>query len=141
VKFSNLDQNVIGTASDDGHFKIWDIRTGKPSLCFKDSDDELLVISFNHHDPNIFATGGESTGVVRTWDLRYAREAINDYNFHKDQVLALEWSPFQSNMFISGSKDSKVYMWDSDKTGEEQARHDHEDGSVELVFHHVLHQS
>jgi histone-binding protein RBBP4 len=42
---------------------------------------------------------------------------------------------------MSGSADSKVFVWDSSKVGEEQARHDYEDGPPELVFPHETHQN
>jgi histone-binding protein RBBP4 len=41
---------------------------------------------------------------------------------------------------MSSSSDGKVFVWDNNKTGEEQARHDYEDGPPELIFYHELHQ-
>ncbi len=52
VKFSNSNPYLFGTASDDNNYKLWDIRTVNDSKsfvhCNKASDDDLLVISFNH---------------------------------------------------------------------------------------------
>ena len=40
---------------------------------------------------------------------------------------------------MSGSLDSKVFVWDHSKVGEEQARVDYEDGPPELIFPHEGH--
>jgi WD40 repeat protein len=29
VKFSNTNENLFGTVSDDSHYKLWDLRTSK----------------------------------------------------------------------------------------------------------------
>jgi histone-binding protein RBBP4 len=42
---------------------------------------------------------------------------------------------------MSSSVDGKVYVWDNSKAGEEQARHDYEDGPPEMVFPHETHMS
>ena len=63
IKFSNVNPNLFGTASDDNNYKIWDLRAFKDSNsfihCNKASEDDLLVISFNHKNEFLFATGGE----------------------------------------------------------------------------------
>lgn len=42
---------------------------------------------------------------------------------------------------MSASSDTKIYIWDNSKCGEEQARADYEDGPTELLFHHETHNS
>ena len=42
---------------------------------------------------------------------------------------------------MSSSVDGKIFVWDNAKAGEEQARHDYEDGPPELVFPHETHTS
>ncbi len=98
------------------------------------------MISFNQLNPNLFATGGEQSGTLHVWDLRMARCALNDLSFHKGAVSQIEWSPSSENLFISSSSDGCVFVWDNSKTGEEQARHDYEDGPPELVFPHESHR-
>eukprot|EP00347_Sterkiella_histriomuscorum_P005399 403356762 len=141
IKFSNINPHLFGTAADDGHYKLWDMRTPNQfTHCYKASEDDLFVISFNQHNDFLFATGGEKTGALHVWDLRMPKYFINDLNFHKDQVNQIEWSPHSEDLFISSSSDGKVFLWDHSKTGEEQARHDYEDGPPELLFPHEMHQ-
>ena len=52
--------------------------------CYKASEDDLFVISFNQHNDFLFATGGEKTGALHVWDVRMPKYFINDLNFHKD---------------------------------------------------------
>ena len=42
---------------------------------------------------------------------------------------------------MSSSVDGKVYIWDQFKTGEEQARHDYQDGPPEMIFPHDTHKN
>lgn len=41
---------------------------------------------------------------------------------------------------MSSSSEGKVYVWDNNKCGEEQARHDYEDGPPEMIFPHETHR-
>mmetsp|Transcript_42553 Transcript_42553/g.40808 ORF Transcript_42553/g.40808 Transcript_42553/m.40808 type:complete len:103 (+) Transcript_42553:281-589(+) len=66
---------------------------------------------------------------------------LNDLYFHKKKVFTIEWSPFHEQIFASASEDGKVFLWDNSKSGEEQARHDYQDGPPELIFHHEYHSS
>ena len=141
AKFSSLNPNLIGTASSDSHFKLWDIRTPKQfTQCQKASEDELLVISFSHFSEYLFATGGEDSGNLHVWDIRLPRSSLNDFIYHKKQVTSIEWNPQVENLFLSSSMDGQVFIWDHGKTGEEQARHDYQDGPPELIFPHEMHQ-
>ncbi|CDW78759.1 histone-binding protein rbbp4-like [Stylonychia lemnae] len=142
LKFSPLNQNLYGTASDDHHFKLWDVRAPLQFLhCYKASDDDLFVISFNYDNEYVFATGGEKSGALHVWDMRMAKHYINDLYHHKAQVNQIEWSPTDTNLFMSSSTDGKLFVWDHSKTGEEQARHDYEDGPPELIFPHEYHKN
>jgi WD40 repeat protein len=44
---------------------------------------------------------------------------LNDLNYHKERVKAIEWSPYSQNIFMSGADDNKVFVWDFSKVGEE----------------------
>ena len=65
---------------------------------------------------------------------------INDLTYHQGPVSQIDWSPSCENLFMSSSADGKVFVWDHNNCGEEQARHDYEDGPPEMIFPHELHQ-
>ena len=88
---------------------------------------------------HLFATGGEQSGCVHVWDTRMPQLFVCDLLYHKKQVNQIEWSPHDAGLLLSTSYDGKVFIWDHSKTGEEQARHDYEDGPPELLFPHEMH--
>ena len=149
IKFNPVNPALFITASDDGHFKVWDVRKCQQGdqqsssfvQTYKASDEELLCASFNCFDEHLFATGGENSGIINIWDMRMPKTFLNDLNFHQGKVMQIEWSPHQEMLFMSGSQDGKVYVWDQSKCGEEQARHDYEDGPPEMIFPHTAHNS
>lgn len=77
---------------------------------------------------------------MHIWDRRMLKDFINDLTYHKGPVNQIEWSTTCDNLFMSSSTDGKVFVWDNNKCGEEQARHDYEDGPPEMIFPHELHQ-
>ena len=70
------------STSDDGHFKIWDLRTKKFSLAYKAADDSLCAGQFNPLNEHLFAVAGDSSGNVGVWDLRMPACALNELIFH-----------------------------------------------------------
>ena len=123
VKFSNINENLFGTASDDSNYKIWDLRSAKDTNsfihCYKASEDDLLVISFNQFNEHLFATAGEESGLINIWDLRMAKTSINDLHYHKTPVTQIEWSPSSEYLFMSSASDGEIFVWDQNNCGEE----------------------
>ena len=52
----------------------------------------------------------------------------------------IEWDPFTDNLVMSSGSDGQVFVWDNNKTGEEQGRHDYQDGPPEMIFPHDTHR-
>lgn len=138
IKFSSRTEHLFGTCSDDGHFKLWDVRSLKDAKsftqCNQASEDDLLTISFSQLNDHLFATGGESSGIINIWDMRMQKDFINDLNYHKKPVTQIEWSPHHEYLFMSSAEDGEIFVWDQSKNGEEQARHDYQDGPPEMIF-------
>jgi WD40 repeat protein len=82
VKFSQLNEHLMISTSDDGHFKIWDLRTQKFIQTFKAADDSLCAGQFNPLNEHLFAVAGDSSGNVGVWDLRMPAGALNELIFH-----------------------------------------------------------
>mmetsp|Transcript_22426 Transcript_22426/g.29869 ORF Transcript_22426/g.29869 Transcript_22426/m.29869 type:complete len:126 (+) Transcript_22426:61-438(+) len=58
---------------------------------------------------------------------------------HTDQVLNVEWAPFNESILASCSQDRRVNIWDLSRIGMEQSPQDAEDGPPELLFIHGGH--
>jgi WD40 repeat protein len=68
VKFGP-DGNLLISTADDGHFKIWDLRTDtrKFTMAYKavsDDGESLCVGQFNPINANVFAVAGSSSGEI-----------------------------------------------------------------------------
>jgi histone-binding protein RBBP4 len=72
--------------------------------------------------------------------MRMPRTYINDLLYHKGAVNQLEWSPSSEYQLLSSGSDGEVFIWDQSKCGEEQARHDYNEGPPEMIFSHEYHR-
>jgi WD40 repeat protein len=68
VKFGPCGNLLISTA-DDGHFKIWDLRSSSKNSIMAyhaapDDGDSLCVGQFNPINHNMFAVAGSSSGDI-----------------------------------------------------------------------------
>ena len=94
----------------------------------------------NQVNENLFGCAGEDCQVT-LWDVRMPNDHLNELRFHEQEITSLEWHPSAEQICLSGSKDGKVYLWDTSKNAEEQAQGDYDDGPPELIFHHLAHVS
>ena len=46
-----------------------------------------------------------------------AKQAINRFCHHTEQVTQLEWCPVNQYLLASGSDDNKIYIWDQSEFG------------------------
>jgi histone-binding protein RBBP4 len=143
ARFSPIEENLFVTSGADGFFKVWDLRDfgHKSVVSIQGSNTELNVAAFNYVNKHLIACAGDPDGTVSIYDLRMPERVLNDLEFHKDQVSVLEWHPNREQMLVTGADDGKIYIWDNEKWGDEQARADYDDGPPEMVFPHELHSS
>ena len=57
-------EHMLISTADDGHFKIWDLRTNNFTFAHKASDESVCVGTFNSLEPNLFVVGGDSSGEI-----------------------------------------------------------------------------
>jgi histone-binding protein RBBP4 len=78
--------------------------------------------------------------VINIWDLRNLTKPIAKLEGgHTDQVLKVEWAPFNESILGSGGADRRVALWDLSRIGQEQSSEDALDGPPELLFLHGGH--
>lgn len=140
LKFNQKNVNILVSVGDDSNAKIWDVRAMQKSQnSYKCSNNEINAVCFSPATEHMFATAGDSSGIVQVWDLRMMQNCIIDFLHHKESANVLDWSSTDSNLLASGSNDQKVFLWDIRKAGEEQGRGDYEEGPPELLFPHECH--
>ena len=69
-------------------------------------DDKLLITG-----------GGDNT--IKLWDLRNMKTKVHSFENHSDEVIKVEFSPFNTAIFGSSSKDRRINIWDISKCGME----------------------
>lgn len=142
LKFNHQNGTTLISVGDDSQAKIWDTRAmDRAQNSYKCSQDEINAVCFSPATEHMFATAGDSSGIVQVWDLRMMRKAIIEFLFHKESANVLDWSTTDPNLIASGSNDQKVFLWDIRKAGEEQGRGDYEEGPPELLFPHECHDA
>ena len=67
-------------------------------------------------------------------------EPLHIFRGHDSEISRnLKWSTHGYEVFLSGSSDRRVYVWDLSRIGAEQSMEDEEEDSAELLFIHGGH--
>ena len=77
-----------------------------------------MSFDFNKHDGRIYIAGTED-GHIYKCSTSYSEQYLETYSGHLGPVYSVQWSPFQSNLFISSSADWSVKLWTEGKVGRE----------------------
>jgi histone-binding protein RBBP4 len=48
---------------------------------------------------------------VALWDIRNLKQRLYSFDFHRDEVMQVQWSPHKGPMFASAGKDRRVMVW------------------------------
>ncbi|QOU19146.1 hypothetical protein BRETT_004367 [Brettanomyces bruxellensis] len=134
VKYSVFHDSLVGTAGEDGLFKLFDTRilASKPVVQFK-VGTAINALDFNKN--NEFAVAlGDDHGNIYIEDLR-SPEAfqITLSGAHAGAITGLEWNSSFGNVLASGSEDGCVRIW---KFG---ANSSTQDPKSSLIFTHSGH--
>lgn len=73
-----------------------------------------MSFDFNKRDGRIYIAGTED-GHIYKCSTSYSEQYLETYSGHLGPVYSVQWSPFQSNLFISSSADWSVKLWTEGK--------------------------
>ena len=97
------------TCSDDGTITLWS-RSGKKVNSFLGHVSHVQSLAL---DPkNLMLLSGGTDCSVFLWDIRYFLPINHFDHVHQEAVTSLSFSE-DSSIFLTGSFDGKVHMWDS----------------------------
>jgi WD40 repeat protein len=121
--FSPFNENLLGTASEDGMIKMWVIPPEGITKDITECDIELRghskkVILMRFHpnsDYTLASTGSDNT--VKIWDIA-AETSISTMEAANNTSTALEWN-MNGSLLASASKDKKLSVFDPRKEGNE----------------------
>ena len=91
---------------------------------------------------------GDDNGSTKVWDLRQFKKdgsgkdaIVAEFNWHKEAVTSIDWSPHEGSVFASSGADEQVCLWDlsTEADDEEQpATADMKDVPNQLLFIHQV---
>lgn len=127
LSWSNIEENVLATGSQDGTVAIWDIAGGnnKPVHVFDDNAPaDVNDVSFSYEHPYLLAAGSENR-VLTIYDRRgtdfLKTKSSNARSGHSQGVNAVAFSPHNPTMVATGGADRNLMIWDIRNLQEPQA--------------------
>ena len=157
LQWSPNEKTVFASAGNDGTVRIWDTRSKSktPAVTAKISKTDVNVLSWSKQTPHILASGADD-GEWAVWDLRQWKPtpgsnsttipkpgAVASFNFHQEQITAVEWHPTDDSIVLVCAGDSTLTLWDlAVELDDEESRETAgvQDVPPQLLFVHYMDQ-
>ncbi|KIK44104.1 hypothetical protein CY34DRAFT_35311, partial [Suillus luteus UH-Slu-Lm8-n1] len=98
----------IITYSQDGSFRVWDLKTGKQvGEKWEDEDYGVETIALSPDGKKV--ASGSFNGAVKLWNINTGK-VIKTWTGHSKEVRAVSWSP-DGGRVVSGSYDGTFRVW------------------------------
>jgi guanine nucleotide-binding protein G(I)/G(S)/G(T) subunit beta-1 len=88
---------------------MWDIETGSKVTEFADHLGDVMSLSINPTNANIFVSGA-CDAFAKLWDIRSGK-AIQTFAGHESDINAIQFFP-DGNAFGTGSDDASCRLFD-----------------------------
>ena len=88
---------------------IWDTRTWRQLVSYKEHDSTIFAIAWSPDGRQIASTGSDNA--VHVWDAYTGRNVLTYYK-HASVVSAVAWSP-NGERIVSASYDKTVQIWNA----------------------------
>jgi len=102
------DRKII-TSSGDMTCMLWDIETGSKVTEFADHLGDVMSISINPTNANVFVSGA-CDAFAKLWDVRTGK-AVQTFAGHESDINAIQFFP-DGNAFGTGSDDASCRLFD-----------------------------
>ena len=102
------DRRII-TSSGDMTCMLWDIDSGSKITEFADHLGDVMSISINPTNQNVFVSGACDT-FAKLWDIRTGK-AVQTFSGHESDINAIQFFP-DGNAFGTGSDDATCRLFD-----------------------------
>jgi guanine nucleotide-binding protein G(I)/G(S)/G(T) subunit beta-1 len=102
------DRRII-TSSGDMTCMLWDLDSGTRVTEFADHLGDVMSISINPTNQNVFVSGACDT-FAKLWDIRTGR-SVQTFGGHESDINAIQFFP-DGNAFGTGSDDTSCRLFD-----------------------------
>ncbi|GLA02846.1 hypothetical protein AnigIFM60653_002416 [Aspergillus niger] len=140
LKTYDANQQVLATAGRDNKVKLWDLRSGKKGAVVELETSKQAPILSVACCPEVHgvAAGTELVSyqaIVAFWDTRSPGQTSLQYvESHNDDVTELQYHPTNPTLFLSGSTDGLVNIYNTTITDEDEAL-------VQVINHGSVHHA
>lgn len=104
-----INDRRILTSSGDMMCMLWDVETGSRVTEFADHLGDVMSLSINPTNQNIFVSGA-CDAFAKLWDIRTGK-AVQTFNGHESDINAIQFFP-DGNAFGTGSDDASCRLFD-----------------------------
>ena len=112
--FKTKSSEKIAISHSNGTISLTQISDEKFEILsnWKAHDFEAWIVAFNYHDTNQLFTGGDDS-IFKSFDIRSNSDSlIFKSKEHYAGVCSMQSHPLNDNVFVTGSYDEHVRIWD-----------------------------
>jgi guanine nucleotide-binding protein G(I)/G(S)/G(T) subunit beta-1 len=106
-----LGDSQIVSSSGDGTCILWDIAKRTPISVFTDHTSDVMSVSINEQDSNLFVSGS-CDALAKVWDIRQSgKKSSLTFSGHESDINSVQFLP-DGTAFATGSDDSSCGLFD-----------------------------
>lgn len=103
---------VLVTGGQDRNVNLWALGNEKCFMSLTDHNGQVDCVRFACGDDIVYSA--DENGIIKRWDLNAQPGCVSFYG-HMKSVRTLDFHPHYENIFVSGSNDTTVRLWDLKK--------------------------
>ena len=107
-----VDDSSLVSSSGDSTCMVWDINQGAATNTFTDHNGDVMFVSINPQDKNLFVSGS-CDHTAKLWDIRQqgSSGAVMTFHGHESDINSVAFFP-DGKAFGTGSDDSSCRFFD-----------------------------
>jgi len=106
-----MGDNQVLSSSGDGTCILWDLEKQAAKQIFTEHKSDVMSISINDVDPNLFVTGSTDT-LAKVWDIRQSgKTSVISYSCHDADINCVAFLP-DGSAFGTASDDGSAGLFD-----------------------------
>jgi len=106
-----VDDKQILSSSGDGTCILWDMERKTPKQVFTEHKSDVMSVSVNETDPNLFVSGSTDT-LAKVWDIRQSgKKSVISYSWHEADINCVQFVS-DGTAFGTASDDNTAALFD-----------------------------